>query len=210
MCDGYHAMGIKVLPWSWLIECTVSHLGDTYFKMSYLHQTQTPILKMCEATSQNEAELNNVALLDEANSGGQWVHAKKTRPIWAKRLELAQTVKTLEGEERVSPGHYLCRGEAGDIWPQTEETLIERYIATDEVKSDGWRKYEPHPDAEGVLAVQFDHAFEVQASWGKLTGKPGDFLVKSFQDRETRYPNDVWIVDQSLFWQTYESVAPGE
>ena len=40
------------------------------------------------------------------------------------------------------------------------------------------------------------------------SGKPGDFLVKIFQDRETSYPADVGIMDQTLFRQTYESVAP--
>jgi hypothetical protein len=74
------------------------------------------------------------------------------------------------------------------------------------VDSDGWRKYVPHPDAQGVLATQIDHGFSVQASWGKLTGKPGDLLVKNFQDRDTVYPTDVWIVDQTLFSQTYAPV----
>ena len=119
-------------------------------------------------------------------------------------------MKTLKGEEQVAAGHYLCTGEAGDIWPQTEQTLLKRYTATDEVDADGWRKSEPHPKAQGVLATQIDHPFEVQATWGQLTGKPGDFLVKNYQDRETAYPADVWIVDQPLFRQTYESVAPGK
>ena len=165
---------------------------------------------MSEPTSPKEAESANKALVDEANAAGRWFHAKKTRPIWARRLEAAQTVKTLEGEEQVAAGHYLCKGEAGDIWPQTEQTLLKRYTATDEVDADGWRKYEPHADALGVLATQIDHPFKVQATWGQLTGKPGDFLIKNYQDRETAYPADVWIVNQPLFRQTYESVAPGK
>ena len=148
----------------------------------------------------------NKALLDEANAAAKWFHAKKTRPIWARRLEEAQTVKTLEGEEQVEAGHYLCKGEAGDIWPQTEKDLNKRYTATDEVTTDGWRKYQPHPDAQGVMATQIEHPFEVQATWGKLSGKPGDFLLKNFSDRETASPADVWIVDQTLFRQTYETV----
>ena len=145
---------------------------------------------------------------DEANVTGQWFHATKTRPIWARQLDAAQTVRTLEGEEQVAAGHYLCRGEAGDIWPQTEETLLKRYTATDEVTDDGWRKYQPHPDAQGVMASPIDHPFEVQASWGILSGKVGDFLLKSYQDRETLYPADVWVVDQGLFGETYEAVVP--
>ena len=162
------------------------------------------------SASPQETDSPNKTVLDEANAAGRWFHAKKTRPIWAKRLEAAQTVKTLEGDEQVAAGHYLCKGEAGDIWPQTEQTLNKRYTATDEVAADGWRKYQPHPDAQGVMATQIDHPFEVQATWGKLTGKPGDFLVKNYQDRETAYPADVWIVDQILFRQTYESVTPGK
>jgi hypothetical protein len=144
----------------------------------------------------------NRAVLDDANRG-QWFHAKKSRPIWAKKLESDQKVNTLEGEEQVAAGNFLCRGEAGDVWPQSEKNLMKRYSGTDEVDPDGWRKFLPNPDAEGVMAIQIDHPFEVQAAWGKLTGKRGDFLVKNYQDRDTKYPADVWIVDQALFGQTY-------
>jgi hypothetical protein len=146
----------------------------------------------------------NAALLDEMNASPAWFHAKKTRPIWTKELEADQQIKTLEGLETVKAGHFLCRGEAGDIWPQSKEQLEKRYTATDETTPDGWTKYNPRPDAEGVMAVQVDHAFEVQTSWGQLTGKPGDYLAKNFQDRDTKYPIDVWIVDQKLFAETYE------
>ena len=162
---------------------------------------------MPESTSPHMIAVSNKALLDEANAAGQWFHARKTRPIWARQLDAAQTVRTLEGEEQVAAGHYLCRGEAGDIWPQTEETLLKRYTATDEVTTDGWRKYQPHPDAQGVMATPIDHPFEVQATWGILSGKAGDFLLKNFQDRETAYPADVWLVDRRLFGETYQAVG---
>lgn len=143
-------------------------------------------------------------LLKEANAAAMWFHARKTRPIWAKRLDSAQMVKTLEGEEKVEAGHYLCRGEAGDIWPQTEKYLTRRYQITDETDANGWRKCRPNPDAEGVMAIQIDHPFSVTTSWGTLSGKPGDYLVKNRHDRDLVYPEDVWIVDQALFGQTYE------
>ncbi len=41
------------------------------------------------------------------------------------------------------------------------------------------------------------------------SGKPGNFLVKNFQDRATAYFADVWTVNQTLLRQTYESVTPG-
>jgi hypothetical protein len=148
----------------------------------------------------------NQELLDEANSARAWFHAKKTRPIWAKLLTSAQTVQTLEGEERVVAGNFLCRGEAGDIWPQTAAELEKKYSRTDDVPVDGWHKYQPRIDAQGVMATQVNHAFNVVATWGKLTGKSGDFLVKNFQDRDVPNPRDIWIVDQKLFGETYERV----
>jgi hypothetical protein len=45
---------------------------------------------------------------------------------------------------------------------------------------------------------------------GQLTGQLGNFLVKNFQDRETAYRAHMWIVDQTLFRQTYQSVAPSK
>lgn len=150
----------------------------------------------------------NGDLLREVNEAGSWLPARKTRPIWAKRLERAETVQTLEGPEQVPAGSYLCRGEAGDVWPQSEENLSAKYVATDEVDPEGWRKYMPRPDAEGVMAAQVDHPFEVEAEWGTLAGKAGDYLVKNRSDRDAPYPRDVWVVDQDLFRATYEAEEP--
>ena len=157
---------------------------------------------MAEATSNP-----NQRLLDQVNSAAIWFHAKKTRPIWAKLLEQPQRVRTLEGDEEVPAGTFLCRGEAGDIWPQAPKRLEAKYMATDEIHPDGWRKYLPHPDNTGVLAACIDNAFAVQATWGELKGKPGDYLVKNYDDRDVAYPADVWIVDSALFKATYEHVT---
>lgn len=157
------------------------------------------------AATTKAATDRNQALLEEVNSSGSWFHAKKTRPIWAQEIKEATTVTTLEGEETVEPGHFLCRGEAGDIWPQKQADLEKKYVATDE-ETDGWRKYLPRPDAEGVLAAAVEHPFVVHAKWGKLKGKAGDFLIKNFADKGTDYPADVWLVDQKLFGETYERV----
>jgi len=79
---------------------------------------------------------------------------------------------------------------------------------TDTVDAEGWRKYQPRPDAEGVMAAQVPHSFAVTATWGKLSGKAGDYVLKNFRDRAVAYPDDVWVVDQSLFRATYEAVQP--
>ncbi len=150
----------------------------------------------------------NRALLDEVNAANLWFHARKVKPIWAKRVDENQTVQTLEGTEKVKAGDYLCRGVADEIWPQSKENLERKYDSTDEVDDDGWRKFLPKPDAEGVMAAQIDHPFEVEANWGKLQGKADDFLLKNHADRDEPYPDDVWVVDAALFEATYERVVP--
>ncbi len=150
----------------------------------------------------------NDVILKEVNAAGLWFHAKKTRPIWVRKLEQEETVKTLEGEERVPAGNYLCRGEAGDIWPQKEERLTSKYTVTDEADDKGWRKCLPKRDAVGVMAAQVPRGFQVQANWGLLSGKSGDYLVKNYEDRDNDNPEDVWIVDQGLFEATYERMTP--
>jgi hypothetical protein len=174
-----------------------------------------PLVVGCRKTETRELEMTqttddgvpvNQRILDEVNSAGVWFHAKKVRPIWATRVAQAQTVETLEGSETVREGDYLCRGVQNEIWPQTAEKLQQKYDATDTADEEGWRQYRPKPDAKGVMAAQIDHPFSVQAAWGELSGKAGDYLVKSFEDRDVDYPEDVWIVDRGLFAATYEKV----
>lgn len=153
------------------------------------------------------APSTNAKILDEVNSTKSWFHAKKIRPIWAKQLDTDQSVLTIEGTESVKAGEFLCRGEAGDMWPQSAESLKAKYQETEEVDSDGWRMHIPRPDNQGVMAAQVSHPFEVQATWGMLTGKAGDYVVKNVADREIAHPTDVWIVDQALFLATYQALT---
>ena len=146
----------------------------------------------------------NKAILSESNLANSWFHAKKVKPLWAKEVTENGQIETLEGNEDFSIGDFICKGEAGDVWPQSAKSLIEKYQAEGEVNADGWRKYVPKKDAAGVMAIQIDHAFHVKTSWGDLQGKAGDYLLKNYSDRETEYPEDVWLVDQTIFNSTYE------
>jgi hypothetical protein len=148
----------------------------------------------------------NMEILDEVARAKAWFHAKRVRPIWAKVLDQDQTVDTIEGPTKGKAGDYLCRGEAGEFWAQSAKQIAERYEKTDEVDAGGWRKYAPRPDNLGVMAAQVNHAFSVHAKWGVLAGKPGDYVLKSFTDRDAAYPDDVWVVDQALFQLTYQAV----
>ena len=170
-------------------------------------EPDSPIDRETSEVDDAAARMNaNLRLLEEAAANGLWFHALKTRPVWARRLEAPQRVQTIEGEEDVPAGAYLCRGDAGDIWPQTAESLESKYIATEQYDDAGWRKFAPHPDSEGVMAAQIERRFSVEAAWGTLNGKPGDFVLKNYGDREVASPDDVWIVDQELFRATYTAV----
>lgn len=197
-----HDILFRGIPFRYFCRCCLtSFIALSAFAC---HRVQEPVQE--PAAKMSEPDRKNRAVLDEANRAATWFHARKTRPIWVKQLKTAQVVRTLEGDEKVAAGNFLCRGEAGDVWPQPPASLDKRYSPTDETDSDGWRKYLPRPDAEGVMAVQLDHPFDVEAKWGKLSGKKGDFLLKKYEDRDAVYPDDVWIVDQTLFRQTYEPV----
>jgi hypothetical protein len=149
----------------------------------------------------------NKGLLDHLASGRAWFRARKTGAIAARQLELDQTVETLEGPVMAKAGDWLCRGAAGELWPQSSAELEARYEATEEVGEEGWRKYLPRGDAEGVMAAQVPVPFSVLGKWGQLSGKAGDFVLKNYRDRNVAYPEDVWVVDQSLFRATYEVVG---
>jgi hypothetical protein len=146
----------------------------------------------------------NAAILDKVNASRFWFHAKKTAPLWAKQLDEDETIKSLEGEVTAKAGDFLCRGAAGEFWPQSAERLREKYNPTDDVDADGFRKFLPNSE---VMAAQVDRPFQVKTSWGDLQGKAGDFILKSFDDRDVEYPDNVWIVDKQLFADTYKGVT---
>ena len=148
----------------------------------------------------------NQSLLDEVEQGRAWFRAKKTRPIWAKPVEKDGKVETLEGVTSAIRGDYLCRGSSGERWPQKITTLVTKYRPEEKWDEDGWQLFTPLPDANGVLAAEIQHPFTVHSSWGVLNGRPGDLLVKNWDDRGERYPEDVWIVARTLFLATYEAV----
>ena len=153
------------------------------------------------------SEHANVRLLDGVNRAGRWFRAQKIGPVWVRVAETRGSVQTLEGIEHVDAGSCICRGEAGDLWPQSAETLASRYVSTDDMDAAGWRKHIPRANTAGVMAASMPDAFVVQSRWGALRGKPGDYLIKNHADRDVPYPDDVWVVDQTLFGRTYERVA---
>jgi hypothetical protein len=155
-------------------------------------------------TTDSEQPANvNKAILDEVNAAATWFLARKTTPLWAKQLDEDQSIETLEGPMTAKAGDFLCRGAAGEFWPQSAKRLNEKYDQTDEVDENGFRKFLAKSE---VMAAQVDHPFHVKTSWGDLEGRPGDFILKSFEDNGVKYPDSVWILDKKLFADKYEKI----
>ncbi len=119
-------------------------------------------------------DIPNKTLLDEVNQAGAWFRARKTGAVWVHPTADRETVESHEGRETLLEGDVLCRGEAGDVWPQSEGSLLAKYRPTELTDADGWRKYEPRPEHSGVMAACIGHPFTVETDRGKLAGKSGD------------------------------------
>ena len=151
----------------------------------------------------------NRLLLDVVNKADRWFRAWKVEAIWVKALPHNHAVETMEGNETPLQGDVLCRGKAGDTWPQRLESLLEKYRPTDAKDADGWTMYEPRPEHCGVVAAQVEDSFAVETDRGQLEGKAGDYLVKEHADADIDYPEKLWIVDRDLFEETYRSENHG-
>ena len=122
----------------------------------------------------------------------------KTKSLWAKRIVSDQEVETIEGTLSANAGDFICRGVAGELWPQQAKTLREKYIPSGVIDSDGWERFDPKPGASPVEAAKAETSFRVTSKWGELFGKANDYVVCS-----TTEPTDIWIVDGAMFETSY-------
>ena len=159
-----------------------------------------------------------------------WSQAVKTKPIKAKHLSAVipdQSIKskflldTIEGKEPMGENVVICIGGSFDAWQQTPEKLFGKYDVTGMTK-DGWMDCVPKPDVEvdcmqvtrDFINVLCDNGvaegwygkFSIIGLWGATVGEEtnvqsgvqGDYICRSQSD-----PNDIWIVHQSIFENTY-------
>jgi len=122
----------------------------------------------------------------------------KTKSLWVKKIVSDQEVQTIEGLLSANAGDFLCRGIAGELWPQRAEKLREKYIPSGEIDSAGWERFAPKPGAAPVNAAKAEASFRVISRWGELFGKANDYVVCSTTD-----PTDIWIVDGAIFETSY-------
>jgi len=113
-----------------------------------------------------------------------------------------RTRETPAGDAGVAftAGDAILTGGAEESWPIAKATFETTYApaAGSRMGEDGKFFKKPLP----VLAVQMKEPFAVTASWGRLEGKPGDWLVQ-YDD----VGKDFGIVDQGVFEQTYDRLT---
>ena len=101
---------------------------------------------------------------------------------------------------RFRPGDAIVRGGSGESWPIARKTFESTYspVPGGRMGQDGrfFKKALP------VLGVQMSEPFTVTASWGKLEGKRGDWLIQ--YDEAGR---DFGIVGEAIFEKTYRKLA---
>lgn len=95
---------------------------------------------------------------------------------------------TKEGEVAYKAGDAIMTGTAGEQWPIAAETFTKTY----DVTSDGLASKKPII----ISADRLDADADVQASWGILHGKAGDYVV-------CYGPGDYGVVDSDIFAETY-------
>jgi hypothetical protein len=113
-----------------------------------------------------------------------------------------QTRETPPGDAGVAftARDAILTGAAKESWPIARASFERTYAPADggRMGRDGKFFKKPVP----LLGVQMTEPFTVTASWGRLEGKPGDWLVQYDDDGK-----DFGIVGQSIFEQTYERLA---
>lgn len=135
----------------------------------------------------------------------QWKLYRKTAPTVARLLTEADVqarggiIQTLEGPKHFGAGDYLARDAKGE-WPIRKAVMEDRgkYEPIDSTEEEGWMAYQPVGLRE---AQQMDEVFTTNG----LTGKPGDYLVRTPGQNQR-----MWVVDREIFESTCTPVEQVE
>jgi hypothetical protein len=141
------------------------------------------------------------------------IHAISSQVLLGGNSILADKLllNTLEGNQQIGKS-MICLGATGDIWQQAPRKLLEKYTVT-AITDDGWLECTSIP---GVLSDVFEVPDQengnqdvyILAQWGQNSpegkiqmGKVGDFIL-----RDPNNHDDVWIVAQKFFLNTYKFI----
>jgi hypothetical protein len=129
--------------------------------------------------------------------------AKRIESIWARKATKEEPIGSQEsGWQIAQAGDYVCRGDNGKFWVQSERALLDSYVPSGGGDGKGYQQFRPKGDAEQIEAAEVDEPFCVWSNGKWLKGKPGDYVVRRQND-----PNNIWIVDRSSFENFYQFVT---
>lgn len=102
-------------------------------------------------------------------------------------------IQTLEGRVSFQPEDYLAYGIENEEWPITRQRFQQNYQRVMGPDEDGYAYYQA---IDTRSALQIKEPFCVVKRGNiVLTGKPGDYVVRS--------GNHFWITDRSIFERSY-------
>jgi hypothetical protein len=155
-----------------------------------------------------------------------WRLARKTKPILARPVAAEEVGKEFQTADHVKEvareGVWLCVGVAGEPWFQSLEKIQGKYeLSGEETKqfefdkkaSRYWR-YQPKETTLNWVAQVKDpdvEGFTIRPGYDPtrpLYSPVGGYVVRAdVADPYNAPPDDVWLVQQSLFESTYELVV---
>jgi hypothetical protein len=154
-----------------------------------------------------------------------WRLVHKTKPIWARPVrpdEVGREFQTADNAKEVArEGAWLSVGVAGEPWFQKPETIAAKYDrGAEEEKQfpfDGkpcaYTVYRPRGDVRNWAAQVKGpgiEGFSIRPGYDPdhpLYSPAGGYVVRgNVADPYRESPDDVWLVQESLFGQTYEPV----
>jgi hypothetical protein len=168
-------------------------------------------------------KLSHEQTLEWIHQNRAWHLARKTKPIWARPIEANEIGKEFQTAdhvvEKAKEGYWLCVGVAGEPWFQRPERVEAKYLpAGDETKKfefdSNERKYRVWKPKDTVRnwAARVESSdiegFSIRPNYDvehPLYSPSGGYVVKDYvADPYKDKPNDVWLVQKSLFDSTYE------
>ncbi len=192
-------------------------------------EPKPPTTNAGEAADQSARELTHEETVAWIGAERAWRRARKTRPMWARAVtadEIGKEFQTADrAVEKARAGAWLCVGIANEPWFQSLEKIEAKYerggtemkkFEFDEAPRE-YQLFQPRPGVmnwaacvrgPGIAGFSIRPGYDPTAP---LHSAAGGYVVKGdvadpYQDK----PDDIWLVQESLFETSYEFVPDDE
>jgi len=170
-------------------------------------------------------KLSHEQTLEWIGQNRSWQRAKKTKPMWVRPVEKEEIGKEFQTAdhaiERAAEGYWLCVGLAGEPWLQLPKRIEARYdrgsaerkqFAFD-TQPRNYHVYKPKGDIRNWVAQVKGPGIEgffIKPNYDvdhPLYSPAGGYVVKDdVPDPYKDQANDVWLVQEAIFNNTYELI----